>query len=198
MNEKVALYFRVSTKSQDVEMQLIELRRYCASRGFKIYKEYLDVGSGSRNDRESYNEMLKDAHKHKFQKLLTYRYDRISRSLRELIFLLETFKALNIDFISIHESVDTATPTGTLMFNIISSFAEFEREVIRERVRSGLAKAKEKGIKIGRPKVSKEIVKGILDLHSEGKSRKEILTKFSVAKSTYHSIIKTNYQALIN
>lgn len=198
MNEKVALYFRVSTKTQDVEMQLIELRRYCESRGYKIYKEYLDIGSGSRNDRESYNEMLKDAHKHKFQKLLTYRYDRISRSLKELIFLLETFKALKIDFISIHESIDTSTPTGKLMFSIVSSFAEFEREVIRERVRSGLAKAKEKGVKIGRPKISKDIINGILDLYSKGKSRKEILTKFNVAKSTYHSIVKNSNQISVD
>ena len=198
MNEKVALYFRVSTKTQDVEMQIMEVRKYCERCGYKIFKEYIDVGSGASNDRKFYNEMLKDAHRHKFKKLITYRYDRVSRSLRDLIFLLETFNNLQIDFISIHEACDTSTITGKLMFNIIPSFAEFEREIIKQRVKSGLDKAKEKGVKIGRPKISKDVVNGILELHSKGKSRKEILSVFTIAKSTYHSIIKNNNRALLN
>ena len=86
--------------------------------------------------------------------VVVYRYDRFARSLRQLVLVLEEFRALGIDFISLHEGVDTSTPNGRLIFGIFASIAEFERELIRDRVRSGLAAARAKGKRIGRPKVA--------------------------------------------
>src|SRR5437899_5378194 len=86
--------------------------------------------------------------------VVVYRYDRFARSLRQLVLALEEFRSLRIDFISLHEGVDTSTPNGRLIFGIFASIAEFERELIRDRVRSGLAAAKAKGKRIGRPKVA--------------------------------------------
>src|SRR5260370_20136103 len=90
--------------------------------------------------------------------VVVYRYDRFARSLRQLVNALEEFRSLGIDFISIHEGVDTSTPNGRLVFGIFASIAEFERELIRDRVRSGLAAAKAKGRRIGRPTVGVDAV----------------------------------------
>jgi DNA invertase Pin-like site-specific DNA recombinase len=146
--KRVALYARVSTLNhgQDPEVQLIELRSYCERRGFEIAGEYIDKGvSGSRERRPALDKLMTDCRKRLVDGVVVYRYDRFARSLRQLVNALEDFRALNIDFISIHEGVDTSTPNGRLVFGIFASVAEFERELTRDRVRSGLAAAKAKG-----------------------------------------------------
>src|ERR1035441_10576179 len=105
--------------------------------------------------------------------VVVYRYDRFARSLRQLVNSLEEFRALDIEFISIHEGVDTSTPNGRLIFGIFASIAEFEREQIRDRVRSGLAAAKAKGKRIGRPKVAVDVLR-IASLRRQGRSWAEI------------------------
>ena len=131
-----ALYARVSTLNhgQDPTMQLEELRQYCGRRGFEIVGEYVDRGiSGSKERRPELDRLLGDCRKRKVDAVVVYRYDRFARSLRQLVNALEEFRALGIDFVSLHEGVDTSTPNGRLIFGIFASIAEFERELIRAR-----------------------------------------------------------------
>jgi DNA invertase Pin-like site-specific DNA recombinase len=150
-----AIYARVSTNNgQNPEMQLEELRAYCKRRDWEIAGEYVDTGiSGSKEHRPALDRLLTSCHKRLVDAVIVYRYDRFARSLRQLVNALEEFRALGIEFVSLHEGVDTSTPNGRLVFGIFASIAEFERELIRDRVRSGLASAKARGKHLGRPRV---------------------------------------------
>ena len=152
--KRAALYARVSTQNgQNPEMQLRELREYCGRRGLEIADEYVDNGvSGAKERRPHLDRLLADCRRRMVDAVVVYRYDRFARSLRQLVNALEEFRALGIDFISLHEGVDTSTPNGRLVFGIFASIAEFERELIRDRVRSGLAHAKSRGVRLGRPR----------------------------------------------
>ena len=149
---RLRLYARVSTNNgQDPEVQLRELREFCQRRGFEIAEEFVDKGiSGSRERRPALDKLMVACRKRLVDAVVVYRYDRFARSLRQLVNALEEFRALGIEFISLHEGVDTSTPNGKLVFGIFASIAEFERELIRDRVRSGLAAARAKGKAIGR------------------------------------------------
>lgn len=151
---QVALYARVSTlNGQDPEMQLRELREYCGRRGWTIAGEYVDCGiSGSKERRPQLDRLLMACRKRLVDAVVVYRYDRFARSLRQLVNALEEFRSLGVDFVSLHEGVDTSTPNGRLVFGIFATIAEFERELIRDRVRSGLASARAKGKQLGRPR----------------------------------------------
>src|SRR5215831_15099533 len=105
--------------------------------------------------------------------VVVYRYDRFARSLRQLVNALEDFRALGVDFVSLHEGVDTSTPNGRLVFGIFASIAEFERELIRDRVRSGLALARSRGKRLGRPRVSVDRMR-VVGLRKEGRSWTEV------------------------
>src|SRR5258708_305934 len=140
---RVALYGRVSTHEQNASMQIAELRAYCQRRQWEIIEEFTDSGvSGSRESRPALNRLLIDSKRRKFDAVLVYRYDRFARSLRQLVNALSEFDALGIHFVSLHERLDTSTPNRRLVFGIFASIAEFERELIRSRVRSGLAAAR--------------------------------------------------------
>ncbi len=151
--KKVGLYARVSTSSQDVELQLVELRKYVQDRGWAIYKEYTDIGqSGAKDSRPQLNQLMLDAKRKRFDVVLVWKFDRYARSLRHLVGSLYEFKALNIDFVSLTEGIDTTTPVGMAMFGVIGAMSQLERDLIRERVQAGMKRAKEKGKAIGRPK----------------------------------------------
>ncbi len=153
--KRAAIYARVSTHNgQNPEMQLEEIRAFCSNRGWKIVEEYVDTGiSGAKEHRPGLDRLLEACRRRLVDAVVVYRYDRFARSLRQLVNALEEFRALGIDFVSLHEGVDTSTPNGRLVFGIFASIAEFERELIRDRVRSGLASAKAKGKRLGRPRV---------------------------------------------
>ena len=183
--ERVALYARCSTlNGQDPEVQLHELRAYCERRGFEITGEYIDKGiSGSRERRPALDQLMAACRKRLVDAVVVYRYDRFARSLRQLVNALEEFRALGIDFISLHEGVDTSTPNGRLVFGIFASIAEFERELIRDRVRSGLALAKAKGKRVGRPRVVVDALQ-LASLRSQGHSWSQITAKTGISKGT--------------
>jgi DNA invertase Pin-like site-specific DNA recombinase len=184
--KRVALYARVSTVNhrQDPEVQLHELRAYCERRGFEIIGEYVDKGiSGSHEKRPALDRLMTVCRKRLVDAVVVYRYDRFARSLRQLVNALEEFRSLGIDFISIHEGVDTSTPNGRLVFGIFASIAEFERELIRDRVRSGLAAAKAKGKRVGRPRVVVD-VRRIESLRRQGRSWAEITRETGISKGT--------------
>lgn len=188
--QKVAIYARVSTsnKGQDLDTQLLPLQRYCKERDREIVETYTDIMSGSKESRPSLNQLLDDAQAHRFDTVIVFRFDRISRSTKQLIDLLERFRKLNISFISINENIDTTTPAGSMMFTIIAAFAKFERDIISERVRFGIEKAKANGKQIGRKKIAVDTEK-IIDYHCQGVSIREISKLCGVSKSKIHRIL---------
>ena len=185
-SKRVALYARVSTLNhgQDPEVQLHELRAYCERRGFEIIGEYVDKGvSGSREQRPALDKLIAVCRKRLVDAVVVYRYDRFARSLRQLVNALEEFNSLGIDFVSLHEGIDTSSPNGRLFFGIFASIAQFERELIRDRVRSGLAAAKAKGKHVGRPRVAVDTSR-IASLRRQGRSWAEITRETGVSKGT--------------
>jgi DNA invertase Pin-like site-specific DNA recombinase len=182
---KAALYARVSTQmAQDPAMQLRELRDYCARRGWEVAGEYIDVGiSGARERRPELDRLVADSQRRRFDAVLVYRYDRFARSLRQLVNALAEFDALGIQFVSLHEGVDTSTPNGRLIFGIFASIAEFERELIRDRVRSGVAAAKARGKRLGRPPRGLDPTQ-IAVLRAQGQSWRQIARQLKVGVAT--------------
>jgi len=153
---RVALYGRVSTldKGQDVNLQLNELREYSQRRGWNITGEYVDNGvSGAKESRPELNRMMVDAKKRKFDAIAVWKLDRFGRSLKHLVMTLADLESLGVAFVSLRDGFDLSTPSGRLMFKIIGAMGEFERNLIRERVRAGMAHARAKGRKLGRAKV---------------------------------------------
>jgi DNA invertase Pin-like site-specific DNA recombinase len=151
---KIAIYARVSTtdKGQDITMQTSQLREYCTSRQWDVFREYIDEGiSGSKIDRKALNELLSDARQRKFDIVLVWKLDRFSRSLKDLVCTIQELQELKIDFVSYKDNIDLTTSAGKLMLHIIGAFAEFERDIIKERVKAGLVNARRKGVKLGRP-----------------------------------------------
>jgi len=184
---RAALYARVSTHAgQNPEMQLTELREYCTRRGWKIAGEFVDSGiSGARERRPELDRMLAMCKRRQVDAVVVYRYDRFARSLRQLVNALCEFDELGIQFISLHEGVDTSTPNGRLVFGIFASIAEFERELIRERVRSGIAVARAQGKRIGRPRRPVDVAR-VNELRAQGWSWAEIAQELGVGLGTVH------------
>jgi len=181
---RVALYARVSTTDQSTDSQLLDLRRYVSERSWQSYKEYVDEGiSGTKDSRPALNELMNDAKKRKFDVVLVWRFDRFARSTKHLILALEEFKNLGIDFVSYQENIDTSSPLGSAIFTIISAVAQLERDIIAERVKAGLRRARENGKKLGRP--SKKVDRcEIRRLRGEGRSLRQIAAELNVSKNT--------------
>jgi DNA invertase Pin-like site-specific DNA recombinase len=169
-------------------MQLRELRDYCQRRGWEVAGEYVDAGvTGVKEQRPELDLLLAECRKRRVDAVVVYRYDRFARSLRQLVNALEEFRALGIEFVSIHEGVDTSTPNGRLVFGIFASIAEFERELIRERVRSGLAAARARGKRIGRPRKTVDAAK-IARLRASGASWRTIAAQLGVSVGTAYNV----------
>lgn len=179
---RVALYGRVSTKSQDPELQLSDLRQYAKLRGWQVIGEFVDIGvSGSKDRRPQLDEMWKLAKSRKLDVIAVWKLDRFGRSLNHLVSSLAALRELGVTFVSYTDSLDLSTSQGRLLFGVIASMAEFERDLIRERVRAGLAVARRNGTRsgkaIGRPKVKRERdtdAKRIRQMRDDGMSYREI------------------------
>jgi DNA invertase Pin-like site-specific DNA recombinase len=194
---RAAIYARVSTTNhgQDTGLQTRELQDFCQHRGWTT-EEYVDVGiSGAKERRPALDRLMIDAKRRRFDVVVVYRYDRFARSLRHLVNALEEFRALGIQFVSIHEGVDTSTPNGRLIFGIFASIAEFERELIRDRVRSGLRNARAKGRRLGRPRVIVDRSR-IGSLRSEGLSWAKIADALGVGEGTVRRAVQTSAKNL--
>src|SRR5437899_1971389 len=154
MSPRVAIYARVSTTNhgQDAGMQTREMGQFAEARGWQLADEYVDQGvSGAKDSRPELNRLMADAKRRKFDVVLVWKLDRFGRSLRHLVNALAEFESLGIAFVSLSDNLDLSTASGRLMFNIIGAMAEFERELIRERVKAGMKNARAKGTRIGRP-----------------------------------------------
>lgn len=175
---RVAIYARVSTTDQNPEAQLSALREFSSRRGFEIHREYVDYVTGDTAKRRrrapEFDTLMADARKRYFDCVLVWKYDRFARSLATLVAALSEFSALGIDFISHTQNIDTTTPMGRLFFNVIGSFAEFERDIIIDRVKLGLANARAKGIVLGRPIRDPSAAERIQRLREAGLSLRQI------------------------
>jgi len=184
-----ALYCRVSTTDQNVDMQLAALREYADRRGWRVAAEYVDHGiSGSREKRPALDKLMADARRRAMDAVVVFRFDRFARSVSHLARALDEFRALGIEFVSLHEAIDTSTPMGRAMFHIAGAFAELEREIIRERVRAGLQNAQRRGKALGRPRtvLSRSEVEG---LASKGLSARAIAKRLGVSDFTIRRIL---------
>jgi len=186
MAKRAVIYARVSTLRQDESMQLNDLRQLAKRHEWDIVTEYIDRGvSGSKESREELDKMMKDATRKKFDVVMVWKFDRFARSMKHLVTALEQFRVLGIDFVSHQEAVDTATPMGTAMFGMIAVMAQFERELIRERVRAGLENAKRKGVQLGRHETRFDVQEAII-LRREGVSWGEISKRLGVSKTVVY------------
>jgi len=182
--KRVAVYARVSTTEQSTESQLLDLRRYCTERGWQTTKEYLDKGlSGTKDNRPALNQLMNDGRKKRFDLVLVWRFDRFARSTKHLLLAMEEFKNLGIDFVSYQENIDTTSPLGAAIFTIISAVAQLERDIIAERVKSGLRRARESGKRLGRPTLSVD-EKTVLRLKSKGLSQRQIAARLGISKTS--------------
>ncbi len=181
-DKRVALYVRVSTKDQSVDMQLNDLDRYSKERGVKVFKVYKDNGvSGTKESRPALSELMNDAKKRKFDIVLVWRFDRFARSTKHLVNALYEFRSLGIDFISYQENIDTSSPLGEAIFTIISAMAKLERDIIAERVKGGLRKAKANGKRLGRPETVVDVDK-VIEYKEQGKSIRQIAKELNLSK----------------
>jgi DNA invertase Pin-like site-specific DNA recombinase len=189
-SERVALYARVSTLlAQSPAMQLAELQDYAARRGWEVIGEYVDHASGAKESRPSLNRLMADARQRRFDIVAVWKIDRFGRSLRHLVNALADLEALGIAFVSLKDNLDLGTPSGRLMFQIIAAMAEFERALIQERVRAGLRNAKQRGQKLGRPRVAVDVAR-IASLRDSGRSWRFIAHDMGVSVGTVHSALR--------
>jgi DNA invertase Pin-like site-specific DNA recombinase len=189
---KVALYCRVSTAKQSCESQLVELREVAIRSGWEIDREYIDGGiSGSIAQRPALDQLRRDAARRRFDLIVCWDISRLGRSLSNLVEIMEEMRALKVDFYFFQQSMDTTTPAGKLCFQIFASLAEWEREMIRERVRAGLENARRKGKKLGRPSRMNESLKtAILLLREKGSGIKEIARQLQVGIGTIYKALE--------
>jgi DNA invertase Pin-like site-specific DNA recombinase len=193
MHKRAAIYVRVSTDRQTVENQLRELRQIAERRGWEVVKEYDDAGiSGSkgRNDRPRLDEMLKDAQRRRFDVVMAWAIDRLGRSLIDLLGTIQQLESCGVDLYLDQQAIDTTTPTGRLMFQITGAFAEFERSMIRQRIRAGLKRAVEAGKQLGRPKVAPAMEKRIQSQLQTGKGMLATAKALGVGTSTVQRIAR--------
>src|SRR5476649_2426919 len=165
---KVALYLRVSTDEQKTDLQLMDLRGYIQNRGYTVYETYEDIISGATKERKALDRLVSDAKHRKFDIVLVWKFDRFARSLKMLVEYLELFQELGVDFISYKENIDTTTSMGRLIFHINSAYAEFEREIIQDRVIAGIKAKREKTGTWGRKSLHDETQAKIRELARDG------------------------------
>ena len=191
---RAALYARVSTNEQDEGMQLREMREFAERRKWSA-EIFADPGySGAKVSRPELDRMLALCRRRKFDVVVVYRFDRFARSTKQLVDALEEFGRLGIEFVSLHEQVDTSTPNGKLLFHIFAAISEFERSLIRERVISGLANAKAKGKRLGRPRRNAD-VEQIRALRRSGRSWRHIAAVMGVPVSTVRRALLVGQKA---
>jgi DNA invertase Pin-like site-specific DNA recombinase len=181
---KVALYVRVSTDEQKTDLQLMDLQEYIQKRGYTLYDTYEDVISGTTKERKALDRLVSDAKHRKFDIVLVWKFDRFARSLKMLVEYLELFQELGIDFISYKENIDTTTSMGRLIFHINSAYAEFERELIQDRVIAGIRAKREKTGTWGRRSLESDTQAKIQELAKEGVSIRKIATGLQISTRT--------------
>ena len=191
--KSISIYARVSTDKQSVDMQINELQDFIKRRDWKLHKIFTDEGYSGRNTkRPAFAEMMLQARERRFDILMVWKLDRLGRSLKDLITTLDMLSSYGVDFISYKDNhMDTTTPTGKLVFNVVASVAEFERDLISERIKAGLQNARLKGKKLGaKRKLDALLFQKGLELKKQGFSNRQIAKKLEVSEGTFRYWLK--------
>jgi len=186
--KRAVLYMRVSSVDQHPETQLHDLRQMASQRGYEIVQEYTDRISGVKARRPGLGDLMRDARRGKFDVVLIWACDRIARSTRHLLEVLDEFNRLNIEFVSFRESIDTSGPLGRAIVVIIGAIAELERNLIVERVRAGMRRAKLEGRHIGRNPIAVDR-EGILCDRRRGQSLRQIARYHRISTATVARVL---------
>jgi DNA invertase Pin-like site-specific DNA recombinase len=187
--KRAAIYMRVSTDGQTTENQRLALENYCRLQGWKIVKTYEDVGvSGAQDERDGLDALKTDVAKNRFDVVLVWKFDRLARSTTHLLETLSLLKRYGADFVSVTEAVDTSTPAGKMVLTFLSAIAEFERELIRERVVCGLERARSEGVKLGRKRVGFDVNEAVR-LKREGRSWNQLVKQLGVSSATLRRMV---------
>jgi DNA invertase Pin-like site-specific DNA recombinase len=187
--KRAALYMRVSTLDQHPETQLYDLRQMAQQRGYQIVEEYTDRISGAKARRPGLDTMMSDARRGRFDVVLVWASDRIARSVKHFLDVLDELNRLNIEFISFREQIDTGGPLGRAVVVIIGAIAELERNLIIERVRAGMRRAKLEGRHIGRKPLVLDR-NAILCGRQQGHSLSQLAKSHLVSRATIHRVLK--------
>jgi len=188
--KRIAIYVRVSTTEQSVDLQLRELNEFVSNRGWKSVEVYEDQVSGTTSNRPALKKLLKDCRSRKVDLVICWRMDRLFRSLSNLIAIIQEFNDLGIEFIALRDQIDMTTASGRLMIHLLGAFAEFEANLIKERVRAGIATARSKGKILGRPRrICRNTVRSY---RSQGLSISAIAIKIGVTKGAVSKILKNS------
>jgi DNA invertase Pin-like site-specific DNA recombinase len=191
MNKKVAIYARVSTDKQTCENQLKELRSIAERMQYIVVDEFIDEGiSGATSSRPALDALMKSATQRRFDMVICWSIDRLGRSLQNLIEILNELQSLKVDLFFMQQGLDTSTSAGRMMFSIFGALAEFERNLIRERVIAGQQRAISQGVKMGRPTKMNDGMKNAIKLLRErGIGIKQIARELKIGIGTVYSAI---------
>ena len=202
--KRVALYVRVSTGEQTTDNQRLELEQVARRSGWQVVEVYEDAGISGANGREkrpAFDQMLKAAARREFDLVAAWSVDRLGRSLQHLVAFLGELHALKVDLYLHQQGIDTTTPAGKAMFQMMGVFAEFERAMIQERINAGLARARQQGTRLGRPpgaSKKRQAKRGyVLKLRQEGQSIRTIAKALKIAPGTVQGILKEARQGLM-
>jgi len=187
--KRAALYMRVSTLDQHPETQLHDLRQLAGQRGYTIVNEYTDRISGAKARRPGLDAMMADARRGKFDIVLVWASDRIARSVKHFLDVLDEFNRLNIEYVSFRENIDTAGPLGRAIVVIIGAIAELERSLIVERVRAGMRRARLEGQHIGRQPLELDHA-AIQRDRCQGQSLRQIAKGHRVSTATVQRVLR--------
>jgi DNA invertase Pin-like site-specific DNA recombinase len=188
--KKAAIYVRVSTADQHVESQLYDLREVAEQRGLEVVKEYEDRGvSGTKARRPGLDALMADARRKKFSVVLVAAFDRVARSTKHFLHVIDELDSLGIEFLSRRENIDTSGPMGRLFLTLISSIAELESDLIRERVRAGMRRAKLEGRQIGRSRLDVDREQVVQDRRS-GMSLTLVAKRHSISRASVCRMVK--------
>lgn len=186
---RVGLYARVSTHDQQtLPLQIRAMREYAAKRGWTIVAQMKEVGSGGAH-RELRATLIAAARRREIDVVLVWRLDRWGRSVADLVSSLQELQHLRVAFVSLTEALDLTTPAGRAMARLLSVFAEFEREILRERVRAGLAHARQQGRRLGRPPSVVHKAVQARKLHQQGNSKSEIARQLEIGRTSVRRLL---------
>ncbi len=192
---RVGLYARVSTQDQQtLPMQMAAMKAYAAHRGWRVTAQVQDVGSGAR-ERPQRAQLIEAARRRQVDAILVWRLDRWGRSLTDLVVTLHDLAALDVGFVSLTEALDLTTPTGRAMAGMLAVFAEFEREILRERVKAGLEQARRKGRRLGRPRSAALLEPTVRQLFAQKVSQAEIARRLSIGRTSVRRILGSRLAA---
>lgn len=181
--KRAALYCRVSTADQSIEPQLIDLRQMASARGYEIVCEYSDTISGTKSKRPGLDALMAEARKHRFDAVFVWAFDRMARSVRHFLEVLDELNHLNIEFVSFRENVDTGGPLGRALVVIIGAISELERSLIVERVKAGMRRARLEGRQIGRARLNVNREQIVTDRRS-GMSITQVAKKHGISRAS--------------